>query len=221
MIPVQQAVSQALSSASKPTSSRDANATPPSVSAQTSRSGSTTRVAQAVLDNFWARMGALFGHTWTSQYGDAPAGIAGDTWAAALAGLSGAQVAVGLRETLVLGSEFPPSAPHFRALCFGIPSWPSVKPHMRPGAPPPTAFVRAMWSRIDGWSFQRADADKAERMARDAYETTRESVMRGEQLPVEPVAFIASPVPVAETPATPEVAQRYLREIAEKLGISA
>ena len=56
-----------------------------------------------------------------------PEGAAADTWAAALAGLTGAQIAEGLRACVAEGEEFPPNAPRFRAMCLGIPSLARVR----------------------------------------------------------------------------------------------
>jgi len=72
-------------------------------------------------------MTEMYGHRWTASFG--VSADQGHAWAAALGGLSGQQIAVGL-SALVAGDEkWPPSAPEFRALCenrnpeaFGLPT---------------------------------------------------------------------------------------------------
>lgn len=175
-------------------------------------------MSSATLDNFWLRMGALFGHTWASQYGVNPNGVSGDTWAAALAGLTGEQIANGLRETLMLGAEFPPSAPLFRALCIGIPTLAATRIEMRAGYPSPSAFTRLVWRFLDGYAYRQSSADKADRLLRDAYALAVDSAMRGEPLPEDVNVFIEPPRPQERAPAKPETAARHLAEIDEILG---
>ncbi len=123
----------------------------------------------------------MFGHTWASAYGDAPTGTTAETWASCLAGVTNAQIADGLRACLAEGAEFPPSAPRFRGMCLGIPSLALVRLELRGGDH--SQFTRAVWANIDGYRFRQSSADAADRMLRDAYELTREQVMRGHALP--------------------------------------
>lgn len=133
-------------------------------------------------------MAALFGNTWVSSYGASPAGIGADTWAKALAGVTPLQIANGLRETLVLGSDFPPSAPRFRRLCFGIPSLLAVKGIMRRNEF--DRFVCLMRMKLDSYVFARVDQRTADRMLKEAYDEAAEHVMRGGELPPIPEAQI-------------------------------
>ncbi|WP_396615524.1 hypothetical protein ACHZ97_14725 [Lysobacter soli] len=133
-------------------------------------------------------MAAMYGHTWTSAYGDNPSGLAADTWATALSGLTAEQLAAGLRSCVAEGGEFPPSAPRFRAMCFGIPSFEAVNHELlTTDSANRTAFARLVWSHIDGYAHRHARADDAKRMRQNAYDLAREQVMRGEPLP-EPAA---------------------------------
>lgn len=161
-------------------------------------------------------MAALFGNTWVSSYGDSPAGIAADTWSKALVGLQPIQIADGLRETLVLGSDFPPSAPRFRRLCFGIPSLQSVKGIMRRREY--DRFVALVFQHLDTYVFSRSDQRSADRMLKEAYDTASEYVMRGGALPEPPLAEIEAPTQPERKPAPPEVAKPYIEQLSKLLG---
>jgi len=160
-------------------------------------------------------MGALFGHTWASQYGTAPDGIAADTWASALSGVSAAQIAHGMRETLLLGNDFPPSAPKFRAMCFGVPSLATVALEVTKRERSP--FTRLVWSNLDSYLFAHADQRTAERLLKDAYAVAREHVMRGCALPELPAGEISHEQPKL-TPASDETARVHIAELEEILG---
>lgn len=165
-------------------------------------------------------MGAMFGHTWASQYGESPTGLAGDTWAAALAGVTAQQVAEGLRATLRLGGEFPPSAPRFRALCFGVPAFSVVRFEMTHGEVPRTPFGLLCWRYVDTYRLRQADQREADRLARDAYELAMAHVMDGGELP-EVHEALQAPLEPERKPASPEIAERTLREMCGKLGVAA
>jgi|SRR5690348_8799632 len=202
--------SRALSNASRPTSSN----------ADIAKPRAAPRLSQHALDNFWARIGAMFGHTWASQYGESPTGLAGDTWAAALAGLTPQQVADGLRATLLLGEQFPPSAPHFRSLCFGIPAFAAMRFEMTHGEEPRTPFGLLCWQFVDTFRLRQADQREADRIARDAYELAKAHVLTGGELP-EVHPELAKPEPIAREVASHETAKRHLDEMMSKLGDEA
>ena len=89
------------------------------------------KLSQPLLDKLWLKMAELYGNRWTGSFG-----VSADqshAWAAALGGLNGQQIAVGLAALTTTEDEqlrkWPPSAPEFRALCenrnpeaFGLPS---------------------------------------------------------------------------------------------------
>jgi len=162
-------------------------------------------------------MGAMFGHTWASQYGESPTGLAGDTWGAALAGVTPQQVADGLRATLALGEEFPPSAPRFRALCFGIPTFAAMRFEMTHAEEPRTPFGLLCWRFVDTFRLRQADQREADRLARDAYELAKDHVMRGGELP-EVHEALARPDEPERRPASPEVAKQHIDEMLRNLG---
>jgi hypothetical protein len=126
-------------------------------------------------------MAAIFGHSWTSAYGDTPEGLTGDMWAKTLSGVTPEQLARGLHETIMLASDYPPSAGRFRALCFGIPSIALVKRIMKKREL--DAFVALVHQHLDTYAFTRADQRTADRMLAEAYETASDHVMRGGALP--------------------------------------
>ena len=73
--------------------------------------------------NLWERMIHLYGHRFSAVFGERamrPDGSLTDvahTWAGGLRGITGAQLAVGLRSCIESGTEWPPSLPAFRAMC--------------------------------------------------------------------------------------------------------
>lgn len=161
-------------------------------------------------------MAGLFGHTFVSQYGASPDGDGAGTWATALTGVTPEQIAAGLSATLALGGEFPPSAPKFRALCFGIPSPAAVRAAIRTRELTP--FVRLVWTHLDAYQFHRADQRKADRMLDEAYELAVDHVMRGGAFPAEPIGEIEQAKEPKPVRASPEKARPYVESLAKLLG---
>jgi len=65
------------------------------------------------IHELWFRLSEMYGHKWSSQYGDSPT----DTWIRALDGLSGEQFSVGLGALLRKEDTWPPTLVEFRQLC--------------------------------------------------------------------------------------------------------
>lgn len=154
----------------------------------------------------------MYGHAWASQNGDQATGITAETWASCLAGVTPTQIADGLRACLAEGAEFPPSAPRFRGMCLGIPSLAMVRLEIRGGEHGP--FTRAVWGNLDGYRFRQSSTDLADRLLRDAYDLTREQVMRGQPLP-EARQQIEHEEPAPVRVSTPE----FVAKIAAELGL--
>lgn len=173
------------------------------------------------VDALWARMLALFGHTWASQYGTVPEGIAADTWASALAGITPEQLADGLRNCVAEGREFPPSAGRFRAMCLGVPSFAAVKAELLTRDAKRSPFVILVWSYVDAHRVRTSDSATSDRLLQAAYELAREKVMRGEPLPQAPIAELEHDEPPAPKPASPARAAEALAEARELLGPAA
>jgi hypothetical protein len=170
-----------------------------------------------MLDRFWLRMAAMFGHSWVSQYGAQPDGVGGDTWSAVLADLTPQQIAGGLHATSRIAADWPPTAPRFRALCLGIPTMAECRIELRSGNPDPSPFARLLWSYLDGYNYRLASTEKADRMLRDAYELASAFVMDGGKLP-EPSPAIEQAEPEPRKPADPESARRHIQELQALFG---
>lgn len=75
------------------------------------------------MDNLWERMNHLYGHKWSSAYGELASDANGEltetasTWARGLNGLAGQELAHGLEGCVSRSDPWPPSLPEFRALC--------------------------------------------------------------------------------------------------------
>lgn len=156
-------------------------------------------------------MAAMFGHTWSSQYGASPSGEAGDTWATALGGITPAQIAVGLRAVLASGAEWPPSAPRFRAMCLAIPPIAAVQREMLNNGAERSAFCRLVWQYLDGYRWRLASAADGDRILRGAYDLAHDHVMRGGELPAEPFANLSHESD-CRVPASPEVARAAMAQ---------
>lgn len=83
------------------------NSTNSSVSVKPAKSDRSMR-------KLWALMTDAFGHRWTSVHGEYDLG---GTWARGLAGLTGADIAMGMARVVDSGADWPPGLPEFRALC--------------------------------------------------------------------------------------------------------
>lgn len=169
-------------------------------------------------------MGSRYGHAWASQYGDKPDGIAAAEWRGTLAGLTGAQLREGFEADALRGNDWPPSSARFRSLCLGIPIIATVRAeidgYMRQGRHAPIVnmcrFSRGVLARMDVYGYRNADVKRAERIFSEAYQRTREFVMEGGTLPVEPAGLI-SHAPPEFKPAPPEVVAEHIARMKEKL----
>lgn len=72
---------------------------------------------RASITRLWELMTEMYGHKWTSQFGDEI--DPNNVWAASLKGIMPEMVKHGLNQCVVLGLAWPPSAPEFRKLCTG------------------------------------------------------------------------------------------------------
>lgn len=169
-------------------------------------------------------MTAIYGHRWTAAFGELPEKetgkptLAGDTWSRGLVGITELQIAKGLEACVVSAEGWPPALPEFRAMCFGIPSLAQVKNEIsRRGKYQP--FTRMVWANVDWFRFKSATADVAGFMLKDAYEIAREAVLRGEPMPLEPIASIDSPQQEKPVSAPRDVAEKYLKGLMDTLNI--
>lgn len=183
-----------------------------------------------VMRRLWQRMAEIYGYRWTSAFGEDASASAGQTWAKGLAGLTPAQIGAGLEAALASADDWPPTLPAFRAMCFGLPPFAAVRSEMIMMVAPrrldadertiASSFSRLVWSLLDTHRWRNMDAERADRLLREAYDLAREHVMRGGDLPPEPAAFIAQQ-PEQRTPSSPESARAHLDSIAATLGVES
>ena len=70
-------------------------------------------MSQKAMAKLWLRMAEIYGHRWTSSYGDKP----NETWAKALGRFSFEQIRMGLNKMLEKNIEWPPTLTEFIAHC--------------------------------------------------------------------------------------------------------
>ena len=76
------------------------------------------------MTNLWERLTHIYGHKFASAYGESATDgneltEAAKTWASGLRGVTGEQIASGLRECVNCGESWPPTLPEFVAMCKG------------------------------------------------------------------------------------------------------
>lgn len=175
-----------------------------------------TPLAPTAARTLWVRMAEIYGHRWTSAYGDNPNEGAALTWAKGLAGISAKQVGDGLRACVSSSDPWPPTLPEFRGMCLSIPTLAAVKVEQaQEGGRSP--FVRLVWSYLDGYAMRRMSSDQCDRAIREAYGLAREHVMRGGDLPPEPAGELTHSAKTIVV-APPEVAEARIAEGRELLG---
>jgi len=175
----------------------------------------TAPASPTAIRTLWARMTEIYGHRWSATFGESTDGnSAADTWAKGLAGITGVQLADGLKACIASSEPWPPTLPEFRAMCLGIPSLISVRAEIN-GKGDRTPFAILVWQRLDSYQYRQVSAKDSERMLVGAYEDAREFVMRGGALP-EVVAAIEqdekefNPVP-------DEIAKKYMLDLKKEL----
>ena len=85
-----------------------------------------------LLEKLWITMTQTYGHKWTSSFGEVPK--ADHAWAKILGGLTGQQIANGLRRMIEVAAanagtgkeSWPPDATEFRAMCLHVQGLPTV-----------------------------------------------------------------------------------------------
>ncbi|KPY52806.1 Uncharacterized protein ALO46_00053 [Pseudomonas syringae pv. solidagae] len=82
-------------------------------------------LSRTLLDKLWIKMAEFYGHRWTSNFG--VIAEPGHTWARALTGITGDQIANGMHALMERGDEFdwPPPVNVFRAMCVQVKGLPS------------------------------------------------------------------------------------------------
>ena len=170
-------------------------------------------VPPTALRTLWLRMAEIYGHRWTTAYGDDPDQGAGGTWAKGLAGISARQLADGLASCIASADPWPPTLPEFRARCIGIPPLAAVRLDTEKATP----FARLVWQHLDGHRYRQSSADQADRLLREAYDLAREHLMRGGELP-EPSDALAHEERAPWTPPTAEERAATLARVRAEVG---
>lgn len=161
-------------------------------------------------------MAGLYGHRWVSSYGHKPDSIAAREWALVIQDLTPEQVAAGLDACRRSGEDWPPTAPAFRARCFGIPSFEQVMADLMTRK---MAFTLMVWETIDPYALSLASQRDAERMVRNAYDYAAARRLDGAPLPELPVGVIQHEKPVFK-PASEEARQKARDAVNAALGRS-
>lgn len=156
---------------------------------QTASSSASPTALQAILANLtgidvvWVALSGLYGHKFTSAYGEDPQGIQGLLWQANIGDLSEAQLRHGLGRCMTRGDDWPPVAAEFRALCLDVLSLPMVQADLKRTNEERHPFTRLVWSVLDTWAYTNGDDFRARDALRGAYEVAREARMTGTPLP--------------------------------------
>lgn len=163
------------------------------------------------IEDLWERMAKIYGHKWTSSYGDADDG----TWRAGLRGLTRKHIAHGLTKCVRGAEVWPPSLPEFIAMCkptpqdFGLPNFETAYREAIRGC----AVDDHVWTHpavyhamqeVGRYEFKNFTDSRLRQLFERAYEITCRRVMDGEQLD----APIPKALPEKISVTTPEAAAR-------------
>jgi hypothetical protein len=161
----------------------------------------TPRIGDRHIQQLWIKLTQMYGHRWTSAYGDHDVeGI----WLRVLQDLNPRQLAAGLDALVRNGEAWPPTAPEFRALCesaslraYGLPEPDQAFNEVVHNAHRPT---EAKWShpavyiagRETGWFDIRHayPGDKWDERFYRAYQILCRRVMAGEEVDAEIAASL-------------------------------
>lgn len=176
-----------------------------------------------VMAAFWERMIGMYGATWSRDMGVQPPadGPIRDEWENLVAEMTPDQIRCGFNEARMTGSDWPPTVPRFRAMCFGIPSLAAVQLELddkHDGERSP--FARLAWGYVDRYKYRHASLEDCRKMVAEAFSMAREHVMRGGKLPevVAVIAKDAEPPKPPPVPASRETAKAHLDQIRSILG---
>ena len=146
--------------------------------------GSTSGV---LADYLWLRMTAMYGHRWTSSFGDDPRGFAGREWSSELLKFTRRQIDDAIQSCKAGSDGWPPSLPSFKLLCLGIPKFTTLKADIGKRNKP---FTRFVWQHLDSYAFTTSDTRSAEALLRSTYDHCVELRMNGAELPDHAAADI-------------------------------
>jgi hypothetical protein len=153
--------------------------------------------------------------------GESPSLTAENVWIGALEGATCDGVARAVMHLRTTGNGWPPTAPEFRALAFGVPPVTALLAEFETADRERTPFARLVWSYVDSWAYRQASRDQAGRMLREAYEKAREHVLQGGALPTHSPALEAPSSGLEARLRTHEVGRRALADIEQFFGGAA
>jgi len=171
------------------------------------------------MRTLWIRMAEIYGHRWTSAYGDDPNQGAALTWAKGLERVSPAQLAHGLNTAITSADGWPPTLPEFRAMCLGVPTIAVVRYRMVNPGETISPFMRQFWSYLNGAEYNSGDEYRCERAVKEAYELTSEHIMQGKALPEPAAAALTHAKREKPVRASTETAHQHMAEIRKRLGM--
>ena len=117
------------------------------------------------IDLLWLRMAKIYGHKWTSSYGESDDG----TWLSALRCVTTEKVKHGLELCLARNDPWPPSLPEFIQMCLDIPDIETVTSQILSGRP--TGTLSAMIAKqIGSWDLRNSTASELRKRVRTLYE---------------------------------------------------
>jgi len=86
---------------------------PSPASSAPQRTSTPAELSERTMADLWRRMTRIFGHRWTSAYGE----MDDSTWQRGLRGLTPSQIGYGLTACIRRAEPWPPTLPEFRSLC--------------------------------------------------------------------------------------------------------
>jgi hypothetical protein len=87
--------------------------TQPPVASEPPTASIADRLTEQHIALLWERMTMIYGHKWTSNFGDKDDG----TWLGGLCDVTPEQVVTGLEKCRTNADPWPPTLPEFRAMC--------------------------------------------------------------------------------------------------------
>jgi hypothetical protein len=104
--------------------------------------GSGKPATSTLMAFLWGRMAEMYGHKWTSSYGESP----NEAWSRAISELSMEQIKAGVAACLKSGEAWPPSLPEFLGYCTPAKSYPAGM--YAKGLPAPVTDKETAWANI-------------------------------------------------------------------------
>lgn len=156
----------------------------------------------------WARFAEIYGHKWTSQYGEKHS----EAWAAGLSDLNLEQIANGFRWCIKNREDaWPPSLPEFRSACFanGVEGYPTGETAYRQGmayarakqfggeVPETLPGIREACRQATSRALVSTQQDESRKLFAYHYEQVLKALSSGEILPPEPPKALVTKVQVS------------------------